>query len=398
MSEDSSETSEATADIPRPATKKPKRTSMPTIQPKKFGETIEGKALAGVGKVAWEATKLGGSGAVFVGKEGILKGYGFAKDSADVVFKTAKLGWKYRRDLMVGAVGSALTVIAQSPRESINVSREAYEQVVKQVGHVRDFGGEQPSKTAFDALGGAEKSNPLLDSVVDTHYQGMVGEEREQLKHQVELMGIYMADIMTAEGFANVAANEGIFEAECAKVGVNPGIIEGISFAETGGGVLGKLEHKTDAGALGPLGITDAFAVEHGMVITNDANDPRLNWYDSIQVACGAIGEYTKTLGDVSLATAAWHRGPVAVGDDIRFWANANGLVIGGTIAEFSKLHGLNDWKLRQNKELRESWETDKADMTNIYPTRVAGSSFLKLNVEAMALKQLEESNALVGD
>lgn len=379
---ESSNTPEASAIPTTPEVRRVKshrKSHKPRSAQKPFGGTLTGKAAKGVGVGVLEGTKLGA-----------IKGYELARGGVGLISETARLGWRNKQKLMYGAVGSALTIIAQNPRESRDVSLQAYEQVVNQAGKiVRDFGGEQPSKTALDSLTGAEKSNPLLESVVDTHYQGMVGEEREQLKHQIELMGIYMADKVTAEGFENVAAHEDIFEAECAKVGVNPAVVESISFAETGGGVLGKLEHKTKAGALGPMGITDGLAIQYGLAITNDANDPRLDWGTSIKFACERIGEYTRELGDVSLATAAWHRGPTAVKEDIEFWANENGLAINGTIAGFSEIYGLNDWKLRQNKELRESWDTDEADMTNIYPTRVAGSNLLKLNVEAIAQKQV---------
>lgn len=242
-----------------------------------------------------------------------------------------------------------------------------------------------PLQVEFDRLVDEKKSGKVVDRVIDTHYQGMVGEQRQALKQQVELMSIYMSDRMTVEGFENIAQHSALIEKECGSVGLDPGVIEGMLGAETGGGVLGKLEHKTKEGALGPLGITDGFAQDRGVEITNDENDPRLDWEFSIRFGCQEMSKYVQKFGDVSLAEAAWHRGPEAVGNDLAVWAAANGLKIEGNTAVFVQEHQVNDWKLRQNKEIRESWETEGANETNIYPTRVAGTHLLLENVSVLA-------------
>lgn len=372
-------------------------------RPKTFGENWEVKAVK-------LGAKLTGKGLTFGAKKSVTGPVGFARDTAEFGMALGKVSLEAVKLLKKGVTRETLlsaTLIGSALGGGFAGGKayDDYGQFKRDVqgfmdnpAHVLRLDHRLPSQVEFDRLVGEKNANEIVDKVVDVYYQGMEGEERERLKSQVELMSIYMADIITVEGFENVAKNAPKFQEACAAEGVAPRVVEAISFAETGGGVLGKLKDKTAANALGPMGITDGLALDFDVPITNDENDPRLDWGFSIQFACKRIGEYTRNLGDVSLATAAYHRGPKAVEDDIRFWAAANGLTVDGTIAEFVKAHSLNDWKLRQNKELRESWETKEADDTNIYATRVAGSDLLLENVNALAKKQKESESASLGN
>ena len=260
--------------------------------------------------------------------------------------------------------------------------------------------GLAPEGSDASAVGGVEvkplgeiKDKALAD-LVDFYYPGAKAEDREKIATNIQVMHEYykgtseQPPLLPPETYEILASKWDLITDACRDKPELANAIVGLAVAESRGGVDGGLENMTDAGALGPFMMTEDFIREHGWEPTNDENDPRLKWEITVPIVYDELNNRLEHFGgNLGFAVWSWHRGVTAVDEDIREYAQINGLPVDLPIGQLVSQYKLTEYDLEEEELIKKDLLHPNQNSTVIFVLRNAAGALVWIHVQQLADK-----------
>ncbi len=233
-----------------------------------------------------------------------------------------------------------------------------------------------------------------LAVAVDFYWPGAKEQDRQKIATNVSVMHDYYVGtkdqppLLPPETYSILGSKIDLIEKSCIETPwlVNP--VVGLAIAESRGGVDGKLENMTDAGALGPFMMTEDFIREHGYEPTGDENDPRLSWEITVPIVVDELMKRTEHFGgNLGLAVWSWQRGVQAVDDNLIQLAQQRGWLTDVSIAQLVRDNSVTEFDLEEDSVIQEELKLGTQDSTVIFVLRNAAGALVWVNVHHLKEK-----------
>lgn len=391
MSEKTGELPRPVVDINEPAGEEPDLFEAGSSKPQKRGMAITNKVILGgvwgaakltknvlsppvrlVGRNVWGAKK---GIAIAAGVLGIGAGSGAASihpgETRD-----------YTKDLLT-------TNPTTTAREAAPVVKDALLAAVdKAISETQErFSGT--SETSEDV-------DPVIREVVSKYWPGISGDARKTVENNVFVVHQYYVGtkdqkpLLPPETYYNLQDSKKLIEDACKAADVPwlAGPVSALRVAESRGGVDGKLDNMTKAGALGDFMITEAFLREHGHEPTNKEDDPRLKLEITVPIVVDELKKRYEHFGEnLGFAVMSWQRGVRATEDDILDLAARRGWPVDKPVSQVVVDNKITEFDLENDPVIGPKLKEEAQDRADQFVMRNAAGLAAAVHVENLAAK-----------